>query len=332
MPPRDSPPSPPPPGPPPASVAAGGPAGGAAAAVGGSVSGAAVGGSVSGVAGGAAAAAGGSASGTAGPPAKRQRGQAEFKAGRLLTQEDLDAGTPPIHWNGLLAMLTKITSVVKGAELVQVWLATHKERRGGEKTREAMLAEVKGHIKDNKEPKLLVHGSASIQNVVAYSKHTNKNQPAAGVSKTARWYYISGEWYSNNPDTKKGRPKTVAATPAAPPAATAALAKVVPFIPPPPAMLSSAPETDQVSFSSSSSGRNPQQATLREYPKDICTGGNLIMPVVREGDIVRIVPTEAMTEAHTGVVWVKVKPLNTVNEGWIRRKWLRRACKPDDHR
>ena len=52
------------------------------------------------------------------PPAKRHRGQAKPKTEALLTEKDLGTGT--IHWNGLLAMLTKINkSDEEGTTLVQ---------------------------------------------------------------------------------------------------------------------------------------------------------------------------------------------------------------------
>lgn len=166
------------------------------------------------------------------PPAKRPRGQEKPKTEALLTEEDLDAG---IHWNGLLAMLTKITkSDADGAALVQNWLNDYDEQLGGKKTREAMLAKVKGHIQSNKEPKLRVSGSVDILNVVAYSEHENEKQKARGTTKRVRWYYISGQWYSTKPGPKKGRLKKTTAAAAASPACDhgPALRETVVYSPP----------------------------------------------------------------------------------------------------
>eukprot|EP01043_Picozoa_sp_COSAG02_P045178 COSAG02_NODE_4107_length_5769_cov_7.499471_3_plen_422_part_00 len=355
------------------------------------------------------------------PPAKRRCGQAEPKTEALLTAEDLDTGT--IHWNGLLAMLTKIHGSEPATGMVEGWLAEHREGLGDENTRNVMLKKVKAHIESGNE--LPVCGTATVQNRVAFSKDARESQQPKGITSTARWYYSSGKWYSTNPNANKRHSKKVVAAAAARPTLTRAEpADTELCIPPLPATLdiqqqsasfgptpvqlrrlpglndwcgvianyskvrvvakgteggmsqewvkirwdsgavpqegwvkreyvkpdevvpprelpstpatgmaimSSASTTDQVSFSSSMSQRNPQQTTLREHPQDVCTGGNRIMPVVREGDVVHIVPTEEVTEARTGVVWVKVKPPSANTEGWIRRKWLRRACTDDDH-
>jgi hypothetical protein len=150
----------------------------------------------------------------ANPPAKRRRSQAEPRTEALLTSKDLGTGT--IHWNGLLAMLTMINESGPATKMVQQWLTTHNEQRGGEKTRKAMLGHVKAHIAgDGKVP---VCGTATVQNCVAFSLNARDSQQPKGPTTKQGWVYRAVDstgkhWYTEKPRTKKV-PASAAASPA----------------------------------------------------------------------------------------------------------------------